>query len=253
VQSYLLRGVVCNAKLMSMTDAAVPPGTPHELLSATRELTRRVRTTQRGTGFPLLVLGVVTLLAAPFERYGHVVRTCESNHPAGSYVCSLYPSWLFVYWPIALTLAYVAIAGTAIRRSLQRGVGTRIQPYVIAGVVLALALTAITLWIAHNPTAHQEFLGGRRVGSTQLSTYLLRLVSPQAAIGLALLVLARIERNWPLLAVAVGYLVIIAGAVNFGWVIRSSHWVFLPHLVITGGVLVVAGIYFLFAERRATP
>jgi hypothetical protein len=237
-----------------MTDASVPPGTPHELLSATRELTRRVRTTQRGTGFPLLVLGVVTLLAAPFERYGHVVRTCEANHPAGSNVCSLYPSLLFVYWPIALTLAYVAIAGMSIRRSLQRGVGTRVKPYVIAGVVLALALTAITLWIAHNPTAHQEFLGGRRVGSTQLSTYLLRLVSPQAAIGLALLVLARIERNWTLLAFALGYLVIIVGAVNFGWVItRSSHWMFLPHLIITGGVLIVGGIYFLVAERRTTP
>jgi len=237
-----------------MTDASVPPGTPHELLSATRELTRRVRTTQRGTGFPLLVLGFITLLAAPFERYGHVVRTCESNHPAGTYVCSLYPSWLFVYWPIALTLAYVAIAGMSIRRSLQRGVGTRIKPYVIAGIVLALVLTALTLWIAHNPTAHQAFLGGRRVGSTELSTYFLRLVSPQAAIGLALLVLARIDRNWALLAVAVGYLVIIVGALNFGWALpRSSHWVFLPHLIITGGVLIVAGICFHLAERRTAP
>jgi hypothetical protein len=236
-----------------MTDATVPPGTPHELLSATRELTRRVRTTQRGAAFPLLVLGVVTLLAAPFERYGHVVRTCESNHPAGSFVCSVYPSWLFVYWPVALTLAYVAIAAMAIRRSLQRGVGTRIKPYVIAGVVLALALTAITLWIAHNPTAHQEFLGGRVIGRTQLSTYLLRLVSPAAAIGLALLMLARIERNWSLLAFALGYLVIVVGAINFGWdVTRSSHWGFLPHLVILGGVLILGGICFLVAERRTT-
>jgi hypothetical protein len=234
-----------------MTDASVPQDTPRELLSATRELTRRVRTTQRGTGFPLLVLGAVILLGAPFQRYGHVVRTCESNHPAGSYVCSLYPSWLFVYWPIALTLAYVAIAGMAIRRSRQRGVGTRIKPYVVAGVVVALALTAITLWIAHNPTAHQAFLGGRRVGSTELSTYVLRLVSPAAAIGLALLVLARIERNWALLAFAVGYLVIVVGAINFGWdTTRSSHWVFLPHVIITGGMLIVGGIYFLFTERR---
>jgi hypothetical protein len=237
-----------------MTEASVPPGTPHELLSATRELTRRVRITQRGTGFPLLVLGVVTLLAAPFERYGHVARTCESNHPAGTTVCSLYPSWLFVYWPVALTLAYVAIAAMAIRRSLQRGVGTRIKPYVVAGVVLALALTAITIWIAHNPTAHQEFLGGRVIGRTQLSTYVLRLVSPAAAIGLALLVLSRVERNWTLLAFAFGYLIIVVGAINFGWDIpRSSHWVFLPHLVILGGVLIVGGICFLVAERRAAP
>ena len=237
-----------------MTDASVPPGTPHELLSATRELTRRVRNIQRGTGFPLLVLGVVTLLAAPFERYGGVTRTCESNHPAGSTVCSLYPSWLFVYWPVALTLAYAVIAAMAIRRSLQRGVGTRIKPYVVAGVVLALALTAITLWIAHNPTAHEAFLGSRRVGSTELSTLVLRLVSPAAAIGLALLVLARIERNWALVIFAVGYLVIVLGAINFGWnIARSSHWVFLPHLVILGGMLVAGGIYFLVAERRSTP
>jgi hypothetical protein len=237
-----------------MTDASVPPSTPHELLSATRELTRRVRTTQRATGFPLLVLGVVTLLAVPFERYGHVVRTCESNHPAGTRVCTLYPSWLFVYWPVALTLAYIAIAGMAIRRSQERGVGTRIKPYVIAGVVLAVALTLITLWIAHNPTAHQAFLGGRFVGRTQLSGYALRLVSPAAAIGLALLVLARIERSWTLLAFAVAYLVIVVGAVNFGWEIaRSSHWVFLPHLVILGGMLILGGIYFQVVERRTTP
>jgi hypothetical protein len=213
-----------------------------------------VRTSQRSAGFPLLVLGVVTLLALPFERYGHVVRTCESNHPAGTSVCSLYPSWLFVYWPVALTLAYVAVAAMAIRRSLQRGVGTRIKPYVIVGVGLALALTAITLWIAHNPTAHQEFLGGRVIGQTQLSTYVLRLVSPTAAIGLALLVLARIERKWGLFAFAVGYLVIVVGAINFGWdTTRSSHWVFLPHLVILGGVLIVGGVCFLLADRRSAP
>jgi hypothetical protein len=237
-----------------MTDASLPPGTPHELLSATRELTRRVRTTQRGTGFPLLALGAITLLGIPFQRYGHVTRTCESNHPAGSYVCSVYPSWLFVYWPIALTLAYVAIAAMSIRRSTRRGVGTRIKPYVIAGIVLALVLTAITLFIAHNPTLHQAFLGGRRIGATELTTYLLRLVSPAAAIGLALLVLARIERNWTLLAFALGYLVIIVGALDFGWAIpRSSRWVFLPHVIITGGVLILGGIYFLVAERRTTP
>ncbi|HWF40572.1 MAG TPA: hypothetical protein VN683_00685, partial [Acidothermaceae bacterium] len=64
----------------------------------------------------------------------------------------------------------------------------------------------------------------------------------------------RIERNWALLAFAIGYLVIVVGALNFGWdITRSSHWVFLPHLVILGGVLIAGGVCFLVAERRTTP
>ncbi|MFJ9841311.1 hypothetical protein ACIRYZ_12685 [Kitasatospora sp. NPDC101155] len=45
-----------------MTDASVPsPSSPREVLSSLGELTRRVRSAQRGTWFPLLLFGVLTL------------------------------------------------------------------------------------------------------------------------------------------------------------------------------------------------
>jgi hypothetical protein len=72
------------------------------------------------------------------------------------------------------------------------------------------------------------------------------------AIGLALLVLAWAERNVALLAVTVGYLVIVLVPIDFGWVIaRPSPWVALPHLVIDGCFLLLAGLGFAVAQRPA--
>src|SRR5665811_2157924 len=117
-----------------MTDASMPgSGTPHELLATTRDLTRRVRIAQRGTWFPLVLLGAVTLGVAPVDRYGGPTFTCTTTD--GGRICRIYSASAFVYWPIALVLAYVAITGFYLRRSANRGIGTRTQPYVIAGIV----------------------------------------------------------------------------------------------------------------------
>jgi hypothetical protein len=79
-----------------------------------------------------------------------------------------------------------------------------------------------------------------------------RLASPGCAIGIALLVLAWAERNRALLAVTVGYLVTVVVPIDLGWVLtRPSPWVFLPHLVIDGGVLLLAGLGFAVAQRPA--
>jgi hypothetical protein len=239
-----------------MTDtSASRSGSPHEVLASTRDLARTVRNAQRGTWFPLLLFGVVTLLAGVVDRlgYGHNALTCRSFVVAGGAgrICTVYNTWSAFYWPVALTLAYVAIAGFYLRRARSRGVGTRIQPYVVAGILLAVVLTVASLWAAHHPPGSEtDFLGLHLSPQSWLRTFPNRLESPASAIGLALLVLSRVERSVSLLVVTVGYLLIVLVPIDFGWVIaHPSPWAFLPHLVITGAVLLLAGSCFALTQR----
>jgi hypothetical protein len=221
------------------TDPADAGGDPRQLLSRSRALARRVRAEQRAIWFPLLVFAGVTFAAIPVDRYGHRVLTCAAV--PGGRICSVYSSPAIVYWPVALVLAYVAIAAFSLRRARARGVGTRVLPYVVVGIVVAVVVTGAAVWVAHHPVA-----GAPRP--------LYRLIGPAAAIGLALLVLAWVERSLALFAVTVGYLVIVLVPVNFGWVMRfPSQWFFLPHLVIYGSVLLLAGIGFALAESVSRP
>ena len=212
------------------------------LLSSTRELVRQVRSAQRATWFPLLVLAAVTFAAIPVLRYSsRHLGPCVATAP-GARVCTGYSSAEFVYWPIALVLAYVAIAAFYIRRSRARGIETRVRPYAIAGIIIAVALTGAALWAAHLPpsASGQDLMG--------LSEFAHRLVTPEAAIGLALLVLAWAERNRTLLFLTVAYLAVVLVPVDFGWVLNSA-WHFLPPLTIDGSVLLLGGIGFALAQR----
>ena len=224
---------------------------PRRLLSSARELADRVREAQRVTWFPLLVFAAVTFAAIPADRYGHYATTCRAvraAEPAGR-VCAAYSTAVFVYWPIALVLAYIGIAACYIHTSRARGVGTRVQPYVIAGIVIAVLLTCASLWAAHHPPVGEyDILGLLHVQGQVLN----RLASPASAIGLALLVLAWAERNRALLLLTLGYLVVVLVPVNFGWVMTApSPWFFLPHLIIDGSVLLLGGIGFALAQRPA--
>ena len=80
------------------------------------------------------------------------------------------------------------------------------------------------------------------------------LAGPLAAIGLALLVLAWVERHWALLAYTLVYLAI--GIVQGNQVIHSSSpWFFVPYLLVPAAVLLLGAAGFaLFrpaAEVRA--
>jgi hypothetical protein len=223
-------------------------GDPRQLLSGARELTQGVRQAQRGTWFPLLVFAAVTFAAIPVYRYGHYALTCRGGPPAR--ICTVYSTAGFVYWPIALVLAYVAIAAFYVHRSRARGVGTRVRPYVTAGIIIAVLLTCASLWAAHHPP-----IGGLDIlwlhGPQSFSLFS-RLVGPACAIGLALLVLAWAERNRALLLFTLGYLVIVLVPITFGWVItRPTPWAHTPHLVIFGSVLLLGGLGFALAERPA--
>jgi hypothetical protein len=221
------------------TQTAYPGDDPRQLLSNTRELAQRVREAQRATWFPLLVLAAVTFAAIPVYRYGgHHLATCVATGP-GRRACSVYTNAEFVYWPVALALAYVVIAAFYIRRSRARGIETRVRPYAIAGIIIAVALTGAALWELLNPSAS---------GPVGLSSLPLRLATPACAIGLALLVLAWAERNRALLLLTLGYLAVVLAPINFGEG-KSPLSHFLPELAIHGTVLLLGGIGFALARR----
>ena len=229
------------------TDSAFAGDDPHRLLSRIGELAHGVRRAQRATWYPLLVLAAVIFAAIPVERYGHYAATCRALPDAR--VCVAYSTAAFVYWPAALVLAYIAIAGFYLRTSRARGVGTRVRSYVIAGIALTVAVTCAALYAAHNPLAAEHDILGLDVAAAPAGLFP-RLASPACAIGLALLVLARVERNRALIVFALGYLAIVLVPVTFGWVM-TQPWFFLPHLVIDGTVLLLGSIGFALAQRPA--
>jgi hypothetical protein len=226
-----------------MTNESVPADSPRELLTLIRDLTRQVRSAQRGTWFPLLVLAAITLGAIPINRYGtrHPGGCRYSPGPAGQTAreCWSVAPWQLTYWPIALILAYVAIAGFYIYQSRRRGVGTRIQPYAVVGVIIAVLVTAATLWQVHQPPSP----GDPEASLTQIVD---QLRSPAAAIGLALLALAWAERNRALVWFSLAYLVVVLTPISWfpGGNQEPGQWGFLPRLLIIAGVLLLGSLYF---------
>nr|BFE64967.1 hypothetical protein GCM10020063_094930 [Dactylosporangium thailandense] len=230
------------------------PESPRELLAAMRALTRRVRVAQRGTWFPLLVFAMVTLVAIPVYRYVpyvDVFGTCRSG-PQDK-VCMAPNPVELGYWVVALLLAYAAIAAFYVRKSRQRGVGTPIRPYVVAGVALAIAMTAVSIWLTFHPIlpppADPSSTEPVRIEAGPAVWLVNGLASPLAAIGLALLVLAWVERYWALLAYTVAYLAI--GMVQGNQAIRSSSpWFFLPYLLVPAVVLLLGAAAFAVFRPR---
>ncbi|MGA5301834.1 hypothetical protein ACPCHT_18030 [Nucisporomicrobium flavum] len=238
-----------------MADESVPqPASPQELLATMRDLTRRVRAAQRGTWFPLLVFATITLLAIPVYRYApylDVFGTCRSR--PDQKVCPTPSPTELGYWTVALLLAYTAIAAFYIRQSRRRGVGTPIRPYVVVGVVLAILMTAVSIWLTFHPVlpppADPFSADPAQLEAGPAGWLINGLASPLAVIGLALLVLAWVERHWALLAYTVVYLAI--GMVQGNHVIRSSSpWFFLPYLLVPAAVLLLGAAAFAAFRPR---
>jgi hypothetical protein len=228
------------------TESASLGDDPGRVLSGIRDLTRRVRETQRSTWFPLLVFAVVTFASIPVFRYGgHHPWRCVAlpAKPGGTAgrVCTIYSNAQFIYWPIALVLAYVAIAAFYIRRTRALGIETRVRPYAIAGILIAAAVTGWAWWEAEHPLGdlHTAAVAGAP----------LRLATAGAAIGLALLVLTWAERNLALLLFTVVYL--LAVLTNVGHVavrVINSPLLFVP-MIIQGTLLLLASIGFALVQK----
>jgi hypothetical protein len=222
-----------------MTTESVPAGDdPRRLLSEVRGLARRVRVDQRVTSFALLVLAGVTFLGTPFDWLLFVQRC------AGDGTCEFWRRGVLIYWPPALLLTYAAIAVCYVRVARARGLGARVLPYAVTGIVLTVLFTAA--WVAarlYFPENPHRFPGWLLVID--------RLIAPWGTIGVALLVLARLERNVGLLVFTLAYLTVALVPIDLGWQWKGQVGTeFLPQQIINGTVLLLGGIGFRLAERR---
>jgi hypothetical protein len=239
-----------------MTTDSIPGDDPRRLLSDVRTLARRVRLDQRVTWVALLVLAAVTFLAIPIDWYD-LHADCGSasrwvtDPVSGSTSCHIQRQGLMFYWPPALLLAYATIAVYAVRSARARGIGTRALPYVLTGAGLT-ALSA-TVWLLF-----RYYLRTHPVPTEPFSDWVMlldRLVAPAGTIGIGLLVLARLERNVPLLAFTLGYLALVLlplhDYIHFaGWGYRGILGAWLPAQLIHGIVLLLGAIGFALAQRR---
>lgn len=224
------------------TESVSAGGEPRRLLAEVRSLTRQVRFDQRLTWVTLLVLAVVTFVAIPFDVLGMRV------HCTGDGVCQFDRRGYFYYWPPTLLLAYAGIAAAYLRVTRSRGLGARVLPYAITGAALTVLFTAVWLWVRHYFLTHA-------VPAHPYPAWTMffdRLIAPAGIIGIALLVLARLERNMALLAFTVAYLAVVLVPIDFGWVGHGDRprtfWV--PQQVIDGLVLLLGAIGFALARRR---
>ncbi len=230
----------------------ISPADPADLLTGIRGLALEVRLAQRGAWFPLLLLAAVTLGAIPVDRYGHYSGTCGVTLGEAGEICTRYSAIAFFYWPSALIVAYGAAGWFYIRRSRRRGVDTPARPYLVVGAAFALLVTGLSLWAAHHAAIEAQVLGLHLRSGTWLAVTGYRLISESSAIGLALLVLARLERSRTVAVVALAYLVVVLAPADFGWVAaRPSSWSFLPHLVIDAGVLLAGAAAVGMAQRNS--
>jgi hypothetical protein len=232
----------------------VPAEGLRHLLATTRRLTGRVRQAQRGTWFPLALLGLIVVAATPLYRVStglHAACGPATATPGGtSRECVAFLGWAaFTYWTIALVLAYAVIGGFYVVRARRRGIGTRIVPYAIAGVMAGLVLTITAVWpVARHLSDPQSF---------SPAALIVHGLNPLLAIGLALLVLAWVERLWALLAFAVAYSAFTLSVSLFsvsrlfrhlGWTL-PGHWVLVPGLLLAALPLLIAAACFAVAER----
>ncbi len=214
-------------------------GDARRLLSEVRGLTHRVRLDQRLTWVALLVLAAVTLAGIPFDWFGMKLNCL----PDGS--CQFARRGVLFYWPPALLLAYAAIAVLYARAARTRGLGARVLPYAITGAALTAVFTAA--WVAA-----ALYFPDHPVQFPSWVLVLDRLIAPWGVIGVALLVLARVERNVALLLFTLGYLAVaLTLPTNLGfstsWGIRADFAI--PQLI-CGAVLLLGATGFAVARRR---
>jgi hypothetical protein len=224
------------------TDSVPAGGEPRRLLAEVQSLARQVRLDQRLTWVTLLILAAATFAAIPFD----VIFMSVHCHADGS--CGFTRYGVLYYWPAALLIAYGAIAFLYIRAARSRGLGARVMPYTVTGAASTALFVGVYLWVWH-------YLHTHPVPTHPFPAWVMvldRLIAPAGIIGVALLVLARLERNGALLAFTVAYLAVVLVPIDFGWVAHggSTRWFWVPQQVIDGALLLSGAIGFAVARRR---
>ncbi|GAA4839613.1 hypothetical protein GCM10023235_13750 [Kitasatospora terrestris] len=231
----------------------MPSGAPREVLSELGDLTRRVRAAQRGTWFPLLLLGVLTLGGV---LVGRLTFHLESVPCPGGGSCTLASQGSPVYWPVGFAAVYVATAVFYLRRARRRGVGTRVRPYVVTGIALVGLVAATSLWVTRHgipqPGTPLDFWGLHLDPDAGSTLFLERLTGNALTVGIPLLVLARVERSPALLLLAALCLAVELVPLSSGWagIGATSPWSALPRYGVPGVLLLLGALGFGLAERN---
>lgn len=225
-----------------MTSDAVPAGgDPRRLLADAQGLARQVRLDQRVSWVALLILATVTFVGIPFDYFG-AVWNCTPDD-----ACTVWRLGVLIYWPAALLLAYAGIALCYVRIARARGLGARVRPYALTGVGLTVLFTAAwimaSLYLRDHPRTFPAW-----------ALVFDRLITPWGTIGVALLVLARLERSIALLVYSLAYLAVVVVPVTFGWhSLGGVKAMFVPQQIITGTVLLIGGLGFTLAQQLRRP
>lgn len=230
---------------------------PRELLGAAAAAARSARRTRQGAWFPLILLGLIIVGAAPFYRLdlpaphtsGLLVEYRDESLIGGT----LLPrnAWTDWYWLIALVAGYCVIAVFYRWRAVRTGVAGRVWPYTVAGLLL-FALLLLTGSEVPAPINLRRFL------PLELS---MRGLLPLITIGLGLLVLAWIERSVLLAALTAVHLGLAVLSnlydtenvfYHLGWL---SPWQYddatLPNVLFPAVPLLLGGILFALRARHA--
>jgi hypothetical protein len=189
----------------------------------------------------------VTFAAVPFDWFGMKVH-CFSD---GS--CQFARRGMLYFWIPALPLAYTIIAVCYVRAARARGLGARVLPYAITGAATTVVFPAA--W-----AAWAAYFSSHPVPDHPLPLWWLaldRLVMPWGMIGVAMLVLAWLERNVPLLGFALGYLAMVLLVLPMDSGFGPPHWglrlnMALPQLA-CGALLLLGAAVFRAADRRRQP
>jgi len=204
-----------------------------EMLVSARTQRRRARADLRAEWFPLLVFGVLTLVSAPL--YAQQLSFGGWAFP-----------WVSLYWLVAGSLGYVAVARYYRRREAEVGIGSSVTPYVLVGLGLFLFTFGLL-----NPFLFAVPFAGMALFT--FGVWLIPGFAPIVAIGAGLLVLARVERSVSLAVFGACFSVVatLGGLYFFDNRLYFSAWYqSIADVTVLGLILVSAGFVYRAVDRR---
>lgn len=242
--------------------SANSPGTPEALLAEVDALRRRTRASRHAYWLPLLLFGLLTVLAAPL--YVESADPTDGPWPADPGLAGLgggsllHATALGWYWLVALIGGYLLSLGWYRRHALRVGVQGPIRGYLIAGAlgtVVGLSLPVVLRYLllnAHTPIANAtEWFAAPLLGVSY------RGMVPHLVIALGLVVLAWLERSRGLSVIAVSY----AAAVILVNVYLNTanlepgdlnNYSFMLAALVPTPILLVGGVAALVQARKKT-
>jgi hypothetical protein len=232
-------------------DERVPD--PAGVLSEVARLRARTRRDARGWWFPLILFGVLVLLATPLYWWSAPSGDQSLTDPvsvvlvqAFGGVFTAHPLAIAVYWLVALVVGFVG-SGLWYRRSAHR---TGLRRPVLAFVVTGLTVTVGLLALQNLPFFSLALFYVSARGTSSI-----------AVIAVSLFVLARLERSRGLLLFALLFLAVtvLVSSYNVENLVMEAgvpfgDWTTATPVLVPGLVLLAGGLGArLTAARRREP